>query len=250
MKEIDRRQTNENRLANPPPRQIRKALRQAPHSKARRPPRTHPPSRLQRRRPRPRSLPRQRHNNRSLPFAFPATLWPSISTSTSIHSGPRPPLFRSGTGANFRRLPALSILIRNPILWIDRRSPVHGFPTLAWFAATAISISSARSPRSHLSRSPRKPERRLDRNSTPAPHPQPKSSSSSKPKPRFISRRENDLMRACNSRFRPLASPPIRAASQRARIATELWGLKQSLLRELHLTPSGAFAAKHTGNRF
>ncbi len=51
-----RRQTNEIRLVHPPARQIRKAPRQAPHPKARRPPRTHPPRRLRRRRPRPRSV--------------------------------------------------------------------------------------------------------------------------------------------------------------------------------------------------
>jgi DNA modification methylase len=62
MKEIAG-QTNEIRLANPPPRQIRKAPRQAPHPKARRPPRTHPPSRLRRRRPYPRSISRRWHND-------------------------------------------------------------------------------------------------------------------------------------------------------------------------------------------
>src|SRR2546426_2260958 len=57
------RQADEIRLGNPSARALGEKIRQAPHPKTRRPPRTHPPRLHQRRRLRPRSLPRRSHHS-------------------------------------------------------------------------------------------------------------------------------------------------------------------------------------------
>src|SRR5207245_10486536 len=62
------RQADEVRLGNPPARILGEKIRQAPHPKTRRPPRTHPPRLHQRRRLSPRSVPRRRHH---APYRLP-----------------------------------------------------------------------------------------------------------------------------------------------------------------------------------
>src|SRR5579859_739307 len=94
------RQTNEVRLGNSPARILGENIRQAPHPKTRRPPRTHPPS-LHQRRPRsPRSVPGRRHHssNRISPPPPRTRLRTFARLRESL---PPPPLFRNGTNRIF-----------------------------------------------------------------------------------------------------------------------------------------------------
>src|SRR5690242_16131737 len=104
------RQTNEVCLGNPSARILGKKIRQAPHTKTRRPPRAHPPRLLQRRRPRPRPLLRLRHHApRCLP---PPPSRPRLRILRRLpHPLPPPPLFQSGTG------PAIHFLSRTFFLF-------------------------------------------------------------------------------------------------------------------------------------
>src|SRR6266404_1026965 len=89
------RQANEIGLGNPSSRVLGEKIRQAPHAKARRPPRAHPPSLHQRRRPRPRSLRRQRHHiTHRIP---PPPSRRRLRTLSRLRHPFRPPhLFRNG----------------------------------------------------------------------------------------------------------------------------------------------------------
>src|SRR5262249_15920152 len=100
------RQADEIRLGNQAARILGEKIRQAPHPKTCRSPRTHPPRLLQRRRPRPRPLLPLRHSAALPPPPPPPPPRPRPLPRLPP-TPPPPPLFRIGTRPHFSPLLSL-----------------------------------------------------------------------------------------------------------------------------------------------